>query len=396
MKELYCYYNQLTELILSDLTSLETLLCDVNQLTEIDVSSLTALVDLSCCFNQLTVLDVNSLTALKELYCFNNKLANLNLSGLTTLKTLYCNNYDEISLSSTELDEPGSKNKKLTKHKLNDIKTMSDPQLFYNELTSIILNGCVNLEEIYADNQHVSVQLSGSNYKNPLNFIGPNGQSIPVTINGVQYSQNDDLPNNLGANLQFSFNHPAGITGDPFSGTITLSGYTPPPTIVAVTGVTVSPSNLSLTVGEGTITLTATIAPDNATNQNVKWKSSDESIALVNSTGVVAPVSAGNAVITATTEDGDKIDFCMVTVSPAVGNDNVGYNSFTVYPNPTSRAINVTGLTPGKTIKLYSVIGALVGAYTAQEEAMTINLDNLSSGMYFLNFEGKTIRVIKK
>jgi len=69
---------------------------------------------------------------------------------------------------------------------------------------------------------------------------------------------------------------------------------------------------------------------------------------------------------------------------------------WTAYPNPTSGAVTVTGLTPGKTIRIYNVAGSLVGAYTAHEDAMTINLDNLSSGMYFLNFDGQTTRIVRK
>ena len=86
----------------------------------------------------------------------------------------------------------------------------------------------------------------------------------------------------------------------------------------------------------------------------------------------------------------------MVTVESSVSNENVGGDiSITAYPNPTSGAVTITGLTPGKTIRIYSITGSLVGTYTAQEEKMTINLDNLNSGMYFLNFEGKAITVIK-
>ena len=82
---------------------------------------------------------------------------------------------------------------------------------------------------------------------------------------------------------------------------------------VAVTGVTLSPTTLALTVG-GTGTLTVTVAPANATNQTVTWTSSDPSVATV-SGGVVTAVGAGTATITVTTEDGGFTDTCTVTVS---------------------------------------------------------------------------------
>ena len=61
---------------------------------------------------------------------------------------------------------------------------------------------------------------------------------------------------------------------------------------VAVTGVTLSKTSLSLVEG-GSETLTATVAPTNATNKAVSWKSSDTGIATVDNSGKVAAVNAG-------------------------------------------------------------------------------------------------------
>lgn len=54
--------------------------------------------------------------------------------------------------------------------------------------------------------------------------------------------------------------------------------------------------------------------PTDATNQNVTWKSDNESVATVSKSGVVTPVSNGTAKITATTQDGGKTATCKVTV----------------------------------------------------------------------------------
>jgi uncharacterized protein YjdB len=83
---------------------------------------------------------------------------------------------------------------------------------------------------------------------------------------------------------------------------------------VAVTGVTLNKTSASIIVG-GSETLTATVLPSNATNQNVSWSSSDPSIATV-SNGAVTAVSAGDATITVTTEDGGFTTDCIVTVLP--------------------------------------------------------------------------------
>ena len=86
---------------------------------------------------------------------------------------------------------------------------------------------------------------------------------------------------------------------------------------VAVESVAVEPKTLSLKVGE-TGTLTATVAPENATNKTVTWTSNKTDIATVSDKGVVTAVAAGEATITVTTEDGSKTAECTVTVTPGI------------------------------------------------------------------------------
>lgn len=72
-----------------------------------------------------------------------------------------------------------------------------------------------------------------------------------------------------------------------------------------------------LSIEEGsTETLVATVSPDNTTNKGVIWSSSDPTVALVSTNGVIAGVKAGWAMITATTTDGsNKSATCMVNVT---------------------------------------------------------------------------------
>ena len=64
----------------------------------------------------------------------------------------------------------------------------------------------------------------------------------------------------------------------------------------------------------GTIQLTAIIEPNDATNKNVTWSSSNLSVATVDSNGLVTAVAPGNTTITVTTEDGVKTASCSLTV----------------------------------------------------------------------------------
>ncbi len=63
-----------------------------------------------------------------------------------------------------------------------------------------------------------------------------------------------------------------------------------------------------------TLTLTATVTPDNATNKKVTWKSDKTDIADVDANGKVTAKAKGTATITVTTEDGGKTAKCVVTV----------------------------------------------------------------------------------
>ena len=55
--------------------------------------------------------------------------------------------------------------------------------------------------------------------------------------------------------------------------------------------------------------------PSNATNKNVTYTSSNQNVAIVDHTGTVLAVGAGNATITVTTEDGNKTATCLIRVA---------------------------------------------------------------------------------
>lgn len=76
---------------------------------------------------------------------------------------------------------------------------------------------------------------------------------------------------------------------------------------------TLNKSSVTLAVG-GTETLTATVAPENATDKSITFTSSDETVATVTpKQGKITAVAIGTATITVTTENG-KTATCEVTV----------------------------------------------------------------------------------
>lgn len=82
---------------------------------------------------------------------------------------------------------------------------------------------------------------------------------------------------------------------------------------IPVTGVSLDKTALAMTIGDADVQLTATVKPDNATNADVDWESSDLSVATVDGAGIVHAVADGTATITA--QAGGKTATCTVTVS---------------------------------------------------------------------------------
>ena len=91
--------------------------------------------------------------------------------------------------------------------------------------------------------------------------------------------------------------------------TVNAKGY-------PVESVSLDKTSYEMTEGDE-FTLTATVKPDNATNKNVTWSSSNTSVATVLN-GKVTALRAGAAIITVTTEDGGKTATCEVTVNAKV------------------------------------------------------------------------------
>ena len=105
-----------------------------------------------------------------------------------------------------------------------------------------------------------------------------------------------------------------------------LSAETKVTVTTKVEQITLNKTEGVLTVGNS-VTVTATVTPDNATNATVSWTSSDEKVATVDSNGKVTAVAAGNATIKATSEsDGDVSADYALTVNKAAAKPANRYN----------------------------------------------------------------------
>lgn len=99
--------------------------------------------------------------------------------------------------------------------------------------------------------------------------------------------------------------------------------------IVLVTGVTLTPASLTMSVGDMPQAITATVTPENATNKNVMWHSSDTRVATVSDDGKITAVAEGMATITVTAEEGGFTAAVEVAVRAAQTSTPIGSVSIT-------------------------------------------------------------------
>lgn len=110
---------------------------------------------------------------------------------------------------------------------------------------------------------------------------------------------------------------------DDLIGRVEILENNKPPTHIAVSSVELNKQSISCVVGD-VVTLTATVLPSDATNKNITWSSSNDSVVKIDN-GVVTAISKGTSVITVTTEDGGFTVSCNVVVDVAIDGFDIRY-----------------------------------------------------------------------
>ena len=148
---------------------------------------------------------------------------------------------------------------------------------------------------------------------------------------------------------------------------------------------TLDKTTLELFTG-GSATLTATVEPGNATNQNVTWQSDNADVATVDN-GTVTAVGAGETTITVTTEDGGYTASCTVTVNEGVDSINEIIADSTLHVSSTKGMLHIAGT--AAEAEVYDVRGVLV--YRGTERTI-----HLPAGTYIVRAEGEVQKAVVK
>lgn len=208
----------------------------------------------------------------------------------------------------------------------------------------------IDVGDIPADNRHIDNSPQNAviknapyrvDYKSSFDLKKGETKTFSFTFQGDDiYTVSAEIGN--GKVADGSLNAP-GWGKDPVPASVQLTGIAPGQTVFTykllnknnkvlysesnninviqpVTGVALNKSKTTIDVGRSE-TLTATVAPSDASNKSVSWKSSDTSIAKVNSNGMITAVSPGTAVITVVTAAYYSSSYkaaCKVTVTQPV------------------------------------------------------------------------------
>ena len=177
--------------------------------------------------------------------------------------------------------------------------------------------------------------------------------------------------------------------------TVTVTAAATEPEVVPVTGVTLSQTAVTLDIDQS-ITLMATVAPENATNKAVRWASDKTDVATVDANGKVTAVAAGTANITVTTADGGKTATCAVTVNPATDPEDptITYEDVTtkldyetgyaLYPSNSTETIVLGRFTIEAGARFDSSTGGLEGkVLNNQQKKVSFSLQGTQNSITF-------------
>lgn len=199
----------------------------------------------------------------------------------------------------------------------------------YNDGASATINNCVAVNNVIAvtDAGGYGMRVLGG-YKNGAPDPTTNNyalKTMSISVNGVTQKIYDDLLNGAAKTIDvLQTNAPYTQLGWDFTNVWKFNAETLTPELrnaqgeapadVPVSAITLSQTSQSLKVGES-VTLTAEVTPEDATNPAVEWTTSDANVATVEN-GTITAVAAGSATITATATDGSGISAsCAVTVT---------------------------------------------------------------------------------
>lgn len=151
------------------------------------------------------------------------------------------------------------------------------------------------------------------------------------------------------------------------------------------TSISLNFQRLSAEVGS-TYQLIATVLPEDATNKDVVWSSSDEKVATVDKNGLVSVISKGICTITAATVDGSNLKAeCEIQIYSGI--EGISHDESSDIILVKNGVIHVVNKDPNALVRVFSTQGILI------LETFDNEVGNLESGLYIVTIGNKRIKV---
>lgn len=156
-----------------------------------------------------------------------------------------------------------------------------------------------------------------------------------------------------------------------------------------------------ITVDNGTLQMSADLAPATNCDVPVTWSVDDESLATISGTGLLTAKSNGTVTVTGKVTTAGKVvtGTMNITLSNQVTSvHNTNVSSIMVMPNPASDFIQIKSEHIAKVV-INNIVGAVVLS-TEVEPNTSIDISELKAGVYIVNVESAgeyaTVRLIKE
>jgi len=156
---------------------------------------------------------------------------------------------------------------------------------------------------------------------------------------------------------------------------------------ILVSEITVSSPSSSISQNAGTLQMTATVLPANASNKSVTWSVDSSSLASISSSGLLTAKANGEVTVKAMALDGSGVFGAKKITITGQANSMAELNkvSVKIYPNPIENILNIESAESINEFKIYSMDGKLILNEKASKNQ--INLSELSPGAYFIEFK---------
>nr|MBP7210910.1 T9SS type A sorting domain-containing protein [Paludibacteraceae bacterium] len=76
-----------------------------------------------------------------------------------------------------------------------------------------------------------------------------------------------------------------------------------------------------------------------------------------------------------------------------INNENLAENNISLYPNPATDYVELSGTTEGTTIHVFNMVGRLIQTYNGNSNSTTLDVTGLNEGLYIIKTGDKSIKL---